>query len=281
MKPALAHVSTLNAQFPQEIEDYAAGQCQAMELWFGKLEVYLDQHPIEKLRELLEQRSMAVPVASFQGGLLASQGEARKEAWDLFARRLETCRSLGVETIVVAADVNGPMNAEDLERVRFSLREAARMAGEAGLRLALEPQAKATFCNNLETAAALIAETGSPHLGICFDAFHFYTGPSKLEDLAWVNGDNLFHVQLCDMAGTVREFASDSDRVLPGDGDYQLTPIIDHLRSINYPGYVSIELMNPQVWQIAPLAFGEIAMTALRKVLNLASMGSEGHQAKK
>ncbi len=30
--------------------------------------------------------------------------------------------------------------------------------------------------------------------------------------------------------------------------------------------------MNPQIWRIAPLQFGEIAMTALRKILGQASM---------
>ena len=30
--------------------------------------------------------------------------------------------------------------------------------------------------------------------------------------------------------------------------------------------------MNPQLWQVSPLALGEIGMTALRKVLGQASM---------
>ena len=51
-----------------------------------------------------------------------------------------------------------------------------------------------------------------------------------------------------------------------------LEPIVDCLRHIGYDGAVSVELMNPQMWQIPALQFGEIAMTALRKVLGLASM---------
>jgi len=48
--------------------------------------------------------------------------------------------------------------------------------------------------------------------------------------------------------------------------------VIAQLRAINYSGYVSVELMNPVVWRVPPLSFGEIGMTALRKVLGLASM---------
>jgi sugar phosphate isomerase/epimerase len=128
------------------------------------------------------------------------------------------------------------------------------------------------LANNLQTAAALVAEVGSPALGLCFDVFHYYTGPSKLEDLAYLARDSLFHVQLCDLAGVPRELATDADRVLPGDGDFQLEPIVEHLRRIDYQGHVAIELANPQIWRIPPLQFGEIAMTALRKVLGQASM---------
>jgi 2-keto-myo-inositol isomerase len=141
------------------------------------------------------------------------------------------------------------------------------------VRLALEFQARSAFVNNLQTAAALVAEVGSPHLGICLDAFHYFVGPSKPEDFGYLSNDNLFHVQLCDVSGVPREFATDADRILPGDGDFQLDPLIARLREIDYRGYVSVELMNPQIWRIAPLQFGEIAMTALRKILGQASMG--------
>ena len=92
------------------------------------------------------------------------------------------------------------------------------------------------------------------------------------EDLALLSEQNLFHVQFCDVADTPREFASDSDRILPGDGDIPLGTIVDHLRAIGYQRYVSLELMNPRIWQISPLQFGEIAMTSLRSSLGLASM---------
>ena len=81
------------------------------------------------------------------------------------------------------------------------------------------------------------------------------------------------------MGGSVAiaAFASDdppdADRVLPGDGDIGLDLLVHHLRQIGYTGCVSVELMNPQIWRIPPLQFGEVAMTALRKLLGQASMG--------
>jgi sugar phosphate isomerase/epimerase len=172
----------------------------------------------------------------------------------------------------VACDIHAPLEQADLERAQLSLVNIATETGKLGLRAALEFQNRAAFGNNLQTAAALVGEVGSPHLGICFDVFHFYTSPSKLEDLNYLTSANLFHVQLCDLAEVPREFAADSDRILPGDGDFQLAPILAHLRAIGYSDAVSIELMNPQIWQIPPRQFGEIGMTALRKLLGQASM---------
>ena len=272
MKPAISQVCSLNSPFEKDIEDYAAGACRAVEIWLGKLETYLEKHSADEVRRLLDEQEMAAPVASFQGGLLASQGDARREHWMHFSRRLKLLREIGIGTLVVACDVMEALGQQDLERVQASLTQAAARAGEQSIRLALEFQSSATFGNNLQTAAALVSETGSPHLGLCFDVFHYYAGPSKAEDLAYLTRDNLFHVQLSDLAGTPREFASDADRILPGDGDFQLQPILDALRAIDYEGYVSLELMNPQIWQVPARQFGEIGMTALRTILGQASM---------
>ena len=183
----------------------------------------------------------------------------------------DLCRLLGVETLVVACDVPPPLTQIVIERVQVSLQQAAQEAGLAGLRLALEFQANSVFGNNLQTAAALVAEVGSPHLGLCLDAYHWHVGPSKADDLALLSPDNLFHVQFSDLADVPRELATDSQRILPGDGDIRLDLMVQQLRQINYEGLVSLEVLNPQLWQVPPLQFGEIGMTALRKVLGQAS----------
>lgn len=272
MRPTLAQVCSLNSEFADDIEQFAAGQCFCIELWLTKLENYLREKTIEDVRQLLARQGVVTPVASYQGGLLVSQGAARREAWELFERRVDLCQQLGATTIVVACDIPAPLHQTDLDRVQMSLAQVAQLVGRHGLRAAIEFQAQAAFANNLQTAAALVGEVGSPHLGICLDAFHYYVGPSKLEDLGYLTPDNLFHVQLCDLADVPREVARDSQRILPGEGDIPLTPILDRLREIQYEGCVSVELMNPQIWQVGPRQFGEIAMTALRKVLGLSSM---------
>ena len=273
MIPTLSQVCSLSSSFDADVEDFAAGKCHSLEVWLTKLEDYLQRHSIADVRGWLEKFGMQTPVASFQGGLLASQGERRNEAWEHLARRLDLCREMGIGTLVVSCDVPPPLAQETIDRVQVSLVQLAQAAGKRGLRAALEFQATSAFGNNLQTAAALVNEVASPHLGLCLDAFHFCVGPSKLEDLGYLSADNLFHVQLCDLADTPRELATDAARILPGDGDFPLAAIVERLRQINYRGPVSLELLNPQLWQIPALQLGEIGMTALRKVLGQASMG--------
>jgi 2-keto-myo-inositol isomerase len=265
MIPTISQVCCLNSSFDRDLEDFAGAGCQSVEVWLTKLETYLESHTLNDVRYWLEKTRLTLAVASFQGGLVASQGEQRREAWSLFARRLELCRELGIGTIVVACDVPPHLSQQTIERVQLSLVQVAQEAGKHGLRAALEFQADSAFGNNLQTAAALVAEVGSPHLGICLDAFHWHVGPSKTEDLCFVTADNLFHVQLCDLADTPRELAKDSHRILPGEGDINLPLLIEHLCRIDYRGCVSIELMNPQLWQVPALQLADAGMAALRR----------------
>lgn len=269
MHPCLSQVSCLNSAFDRDLEDFAAAGCTHVEVWLTKLETYLQTHQIKDIHYWLEKTRLTLAVASYQGGLVASQGEARRQAWDLFRRRLDLCRQLAIGTLVVACDVPAPLDQQTLERVQVSLAEAAQAAAEYNVRLALEFQATSSLGNNLQTAAALVSDVASPHLGLCLDAYHWYTGPSKTEDLGYLTADNLFHVQLCDLADIPRELAKDSHRILPGDGEIPLAPLISHLMQINYRGCISLELMNPHLWQIPALQLADTGLAALRRSIGI------------
>jgi 4-hydroxyphenylpyruvate dioxygenase len=263
----------LPASFPQDVSDYAAGRCQAVEVWLTKLETFVASHSARDARSIFAELGVSPAAASFQGGLLDSQGAGRLEAWELFRRRLDLCREVGIETIVVACDVAGPLSQETIDRVAVSLQQVAEECRRREVRGALEFQSRSALGNNLQTAAAMVSQAGGAYLGLCLDAYHFYVGPSKLEDLRLVTRDNLFHVQFCDLADTPRELAADGDRILPGDGDIPLSPIVERLREIGYDRYVALELFNPRLWQTSPRQFGEIGMTAMRMALGQARAG--------
>jgi 2-keto-myo-inositol isomerase len=269
MKPCISEATTMPCTFAEDVAAYADAGCGAMEVWLTKLEDHLKTHSLDDTRKLLADRGMTLAAAAYQGGLLLSQGEQRKAHHDHFRRRLDLCQQLGVPTLLLVADFASAADPHALERAVVSLKQAGQWAAGFGVRLALEFRGSDTFCSSLDTAIALVAQCGEPNVGVNLDVFHYYTGPSKPEDLELLTPENLAHVQLCDLAGVPRELAADADRVLPGDGDFRLGPILDRLRGAGYQGYVSLELLNPTLWKARPAQVAEVGFTALRKVLGL------------
>jgi 2-keto-myo-inositol isomerase len=267
MKPCISEASTLPLTFAEDVAAYADCGWTAMEVWLTKLEKHLETNSAADTRRLLADRGITLAAASYQGGLLLSQDEQRKAHYDHFRRRLDLCGHFGIQTLLVVADFVENVEDTDLQRAVVSLAQAAQWAAGAKVRLALEFRGKATFCASLDTALALVAQCGEPNVGVNLDVFHYYTGPSKFEDLGLLTPANLAFVQVCDVAGVPRELATDADRILPGDGDFHLDPIIQHLRQIGYSGWISLELLNPTLWQVKASQLAELGMSAMRRLL--------------
>ena len=92
------------------------------------------------------------------------------------------------------------------------------MGGGFGVTPGAGVSRRSNILPNLETALCRSVAAGEPNVGLNLDLFHYYTGPSKFEDLLPALSANLAFVQVCDLAGTPRELATDADRVLPGEG---------------------------------------------------------------
>jgi 4-hydroxyphenylpyruvate dioxygenase len=271
MKPCISQATTMPCSFAEDVAHCADAGCHAMEVWLTKLEDHLAAHSIQDTRKLLTERGMTLAAAAYQGGLLLAQGEQRKVHYDHFRKRLDLCQLLGIKTMLVVADFAERVDQTALDRAQVSLAQAAQWAAGFDVTLALEFRGKNTFCASLDTALARVHQCGEPNVGVNFDVFHYYTGPSKFEDLSRLTLARLAHVQLCDLAGVARELATDSDRILPGDGDFQLTPILESLRCLGYQGWVSLEVLNPTLWQANPKQVIEIAFTSLRRILGPSS----------
>ena len=267
MRLCISEATTLSSSFAEDVNGYADGGCHALEVWLTKLETHLEKHSLVDTRKLLEDREMILAAASYQGGLLLSQGEQRQAHYDHFKRRLDLCQSLGILTLLVAADFVEKVDPVALERAIVSLTQAAKWAAAFDVRLALEFRGSGSFCTSLDTALALVAACGQPNVGVNLDVFHYYTGPSKFDDLALLSRDNLGFVQLSDLSGVPREMATDADRIFPGEGDFQLGPILGHLRALGYDGWVSLELLNPTLWQVKPSQVAELGLAALQRAV--------------
>jgi 2-keto-myo-inositol isomerase len=267
MIPCISQTTTLPGRFADDAANYPAGGCTAIEVWLTKLEEHLRDVSAEDTRKAVADRGLKLVAAAYQGGLLLSQGDARKAHFEHFKRRLDLCQRFAIPTLLLVADFAHAPDAQSLGRAVVSLAQAAQWAAGFGVRLALEFRGADAFCSCLATALTLVEQCGEPNAGVCLDCFHFYKGPSKAEDLDRLTAANLFHVQVCDVAGVPRELMTDSDRVMPGEGDFHLGVIVQRLKAIEYAGGVSLELMNPVLWQLKATQVIELGMTALERLL--------------
>jgi 2-keto-myo-inositol isomerase len=276
MKPCISQVTTLKNPYESDPDVFSRGGWECVEIWLTKLETFLESHTVSEAISLWQSCAIKPVAAAAQGGLLLSRGAERAVHWQHFHRRLELLETLGISTLIVTPDFVHQPAGDELSRAAAALGEAAALAAKFRVRLALEFQNGSPLCACLETAVGLIERAGAANAGVCFDVFHYYTGPSKFEDLGHLSPHTLAWVQLCDLSGTPRELAGDADRILPGEGDFQLGPIVDHLGKIGYDGYVSLEVLNPHLWEVAPDRLADLGHQALRRALGRwASTASE------
>jgi sugar phosphate isomerase/epimerase len=267
MKPCISQATTLKTPFEVDVPVLSRTGWSDVEVWLTKLETFLQDHTPSEARTMLVDNGLRPVAAASQGGLLLSRGTERESHWKHYAQRLAILAELEIPVLVITPDFVPQASAHDYLRAAAALGEASELAATFGVRIALEFQKTSPFCACLETATALVDQARSSNAGICLDMFHFYTGPSKSEDLALLNAQNLMWVQLCDLSGTPREQAGDSDRILPGDGDFPIGLIIEHLARIGYDGHVSLEVLNPRLWQVDPDRLADLGRQALLRVL--------------
>ena len=124
MQPAISQLCTLNSLFEDDLKGYADATGAAVEFWLTKLETYLQTHTTEEVVAFCSDRELHLAAATYHGGLLLSQGDARRENWSQFERRLELCRAVGIPTLILTPDFLGPFSQTDIERAQVTLKQA-------------------------------------------------------------------------------------------------------------------------------------------------------------
>jgi sugar phosphate isomerase/epimerase len=84
------------------------------------------------------------------------------------------------------------------------------------------------------------------------DFYHFWSGPSKLEDLDLIRPREIGHVHFQDVPDMPRELLDNTTRIIPGDGVAPLNAILRKLADKGYAGPLSVELFLPKFQQGDP-----------------------------
>src|SRR5207253_8151974 len=124
-----------------------------------------------------------------------------------------------------------------------ALREAAYVAGEVNVRLALEvirPGPGGSLASTIPEARALIADIGVPNIDVLIDTWHFWDSQQALTDIR-AHGESIVGVQVNDRLSAARGWG---DRTLPGRGDMDLTAILQAVRDSRFSGWYELEIFS-------------------------------------
>lgn len=169
------------------------------------------------------------------------------------------------DTIVVLTGSPRERTAREAREVAVrGLREASAVAAEYGFNLSLEPiredldldvSTVATIAETLD----LIAEVGAPNLDICYDVYHLWDQPDVNAETER-HADQIGGVHICDWREPPR--LGIGDRLVPGDGEMDLPPVIAALERGGYKGWYDIEIFSDKdlpdsLWNRPPREFLE------------------------
>jgi len=210
-------------------------------------------------------RASGLPVAALgpEYGWILAHGDERER---LFAVFHETCRNavaLGCDMLMSAL---GPGEGT-IDEAALSVRRAGDIAGEFGLRLALEYQFQHPMVSSLDILRDIIARAGRPNVGLLLGAYHLQRGGRSGGDFAEIPESEIFYVQISDVPDAPPNAVPPVDRLPPGSGLVQWSAFLQALAEKNYTGYLSYEAPNAAHWERKALDIAREGAACSRRVL--------------
>ncbi len=217
-----------------DLEAQARAAAAAGFRWFGPDVFSIEQHgDPERLAAHIE----AAGLRCFEVAALTIDASPLDAQLDALERAVRALRPSWVLTNV---DVPPDVAAEPLRR-------AADRLGEAGARLAIE-FLPFTAARSIGDALEAIDRAGlGDRAGMLLDTWHFFNGPDDWRDLEELPLERIAYLQLDDHVMPAAEPLHEStvhDRVMPGEGSFDLPRVAATLRDKGFDGMISVEILS-------------------------------------
>jgi len=274
MTLAVSASSTWHSTFAEDLASYRAAGVDGIGLWELKLSGP-DEEAVAAVRESGLRPTVCWP--RVPGPLTVDplfpgpRGAAdRTRLLCASVRRLAAFEPLAVACLA-EGDLGGRTVAEARSVVVASLREAALVAGEVGVRLALEvirPGPGANLSTTITDALAVVHDIGVGTVDVLIDTWHFWDSPVAPEEIARY-GRDVVAVQVNDFPAGSRGWY---DRALPGAGVMPLPAILAALEASGFAGPYELELFADD----GPLGNRDPASAAVRDPVGWLTRAREG-----
>lgn len=198
---------------------------------------------------LIRASGVPVGVLGVEYGWLFATGDDSRRLFDDLRISCANAIALDCPMLMCAPGAwSGPLHdAVD------NLRAAADIAGEHGLKLAIEFNSQHEVLNSLEVQRELVAIAKRDNVGLLLDAYHLARSGRPGRGFEEVPGEEIMHFQYSDLpehpaTGVKRP----TDRLPPGQGVIRWTEVFGLLSEKGYTGLISYEAPNPALWARSP-----------------------------
>ncbi len=266
--------STWHSTFAEDLRSYRAAGVDGIGIWEFKL-TGPDEESVAALRISGLRPTVCWP--RVPGPLTVDplfpgprRAEDRTRLLCASIRRLAAFEPLAVACLA-EGDLGGRTVAEARAVVVASLREAALVAEEVGVRLALEvirPGPGANLSTTITDVLGLVHDIGVDNVDVLIDTWHFWDSPVAPEEIAR-HGGSVIAVQVNDFPAGSRGWY---DRALPGSGVMPLPAILAALEASGFDGPYELELFSDD----GPLGTRDPQSFAVRHAAQFLTLARDG-----
>jgi len=193
---------------------------------------------------LVKASGLRVACVGVEMGWIFADGAERKKLLDAFTESCRWAGELGCATVMSASD----RGRGNLARAATSVREAADIAKEHRVRLAIEFNSQAEQLNNLDVMRGIVSEAAHPSCGLLLDTYHLQRSGASLAAVEAVPLAAIAYVQYSDVPKSGLEPGKALDRLPPGRGSVPFKEIFGLVDRKGYRGFMSYEAPNPAAW---------------------------------
>lgn len=231
------------------IRHYAAAGVSGVSVWRQAIE---GQDPAQAGRRIREAGLTVVSLV--RGGFYpAREKKDRRKAIEENLRIIDEAAALGAPHVVlVCGAVPGQPLEESRRQIREGIEATLEHAGDAGVRLAIEPlhpmyADSRSAINTLTQANDLAEAIGSPLVGVAVDVYHLWWDPHLEQQVRRCGGmGRILAFHICDWKTPTEDMLN--DRGLMGEGCIPIRRIRGWVEEAGFSGFNEVEIFSTSRW---------------------------------
>lgn len=236
-----------------------------IELWFDAIDAHVARGgTIADIRMALSDHGLAVPTMIYLGNWFDTVGETHAIAVQECKRRMSIAAELGAPYVIAGP----PLGKADYDLGARNYRELLQIGAELGVKPAMEFLGFVEQLNTIDEAFDVMLRSGHPDATTVLDPAHIHRGGGSIESIAKLREDQIAICHFDDCPADVpRELQHDKDRVMPGEGIFDLQRYLELLRQIGYRRYLSLELFREDLWERGATEVARVGLEKMRSVV--------------